>query len=216
MTGLTWVRFSLAASLLAGAGLFLQVHSQEERRPQRTEMASFPLRFGDWVGQGVGIKPEVREMLGEGDFLLRTYQRSSKEPYVNLFIAYFPTQRTGSTIHSPQNCLPGAGWTPVDHNLIPLTRPDGAAFNINRYVVAKGVERNLVLYWYQAHGRIVASEYWAKYHLVADAIRLNRSDGALIRIITPLRPDESLEFAEQRAIEFAQQIIPSLDEFIPR
>jgi EpsI family protein len=86
---------------------------------------------------------------------------------------------------------------------------------VNRYVIAKGLDRKLVLYWYQAHGRVVASEYWAKFYLVADAIRMNRSDGALVRIITAVDRNEDIEHAQQRAVEFAQVILPSLDSCIP-
>jgi EpsI family protein len=96
-----------------------------------------------------------------------------------------------------------------------LSRPDGRAITVNRYVIAKGLERRLVLYWYQAHGRLVASEYWAKFYLVTDAIRMNRSDGALVRIITAVDRNEDVEHAQQRAVEFAQVILPSLDSCIP-
>jgi EpsI family protein len=169
----------------------------------------------DWSGQEIAIQPEIREILGDGEFLLRIYTRALQEPYIDFFLAYFPTQRTRSTIHSPQNCLPGAGWLPVESARMQLSRPDGRAITVNRYVIAKGLERRLVLYWYQAHGRLVASEYWAKFYLVTDAIRMNRSDGALVRIITAVDRNEDVEHAQQRAVEFAQVILPSLDSCIP-
>jgi EpsI family protein len=133
---------------------------------------------------------------------------------VDFFLAYFPTQRTGSTIHSPQNCLPGSGWIPADLKRIALPGSEKAL--VNRYIIAKGLDRQLVLYWYQSNGRIVASEYWAKFFLVADSVRRNRSDGALVRIVTPVARDESVETAERRALDFARQALPQLDRFVPR
>jgi EpsI family protein len=211
----SWLRFLLAAMLLAGAGLFLHARSGAERLPDRKELASFPLKVGDWTGTDIGIKADIREVLGDGDFLRRNYQRGSGQPPVDFFVAYFPTQRTGSTMHSPQNCLPGSGWMPVDHSWIELPRAGGGTVTVNRYIIAKGLDRQVALYWYQAHGRVVASEYWAKFYLVADAIRMNRSDGALIRILTPLGSGESDEAPQRRVVEFAQQVTPLLEGYIP-
>jgi EpsI family protein len=204
-----------AVVLLAGAGLFLHSHSQAEHLPPHDALASFPSRVGDWLGRELPLSPDVRQVLGEGDFLVRIYGRRSDEPYLDLFLAYFPSQRSGNTIHSPQNCLPGAGWLPVESGRIKLLQPDGKAITVNRYLIGKGLERRLVLYWYQAHGRVVASEYWAKFYLVADAIRMNRTDGALVRIMTSVDRNEDVEHAQQRAVEFAQVVLPSLDSCIP-
>jgi EpsI family protein len=146
----------------------------------------------------------------------RIFRRSQHEPHMELFVAYFPTQRTGSTIHSPKNCLPGSGWVPVESVQVPLRRPDGTVVSVNRYVIQKGNNRQLVMYWYQAHERVVASEYWAKAYMVADAIRLNRTDGALVRVITPMMGSEGSSEAQARTGEFLQQLLPRLPEFIPR
>jgi EpsI family protein len=201
--------------LLAGAGLFLHSRSQAERLPPHDELASLPTRVGAWLGRDVALSPNVRQVLGEGDFLVRIYGRRPDEPYLDLFLAFFASQRSGSSIHSPQNCLPGAGWLPVESGRIKLLRPNGKAITVNRYLIGKGLERRLVLYWYQAHGRVVASEYWAKFYLVADAIRMNRSDSALVRIVTVVDHNEALAHAQERAVEFAQEILPALDRCIP-
>src|SRR5437764_9538068 len=115
-------------------------------------------------------------------------------------MAYFPTQRTGSTIHSPQNCLPGSGWVPVEFSRVEVPLRGSDNIRVNRYVIGKGLDRMLVIYWYQAHGRVVASEYWAKFYLVEDAIRMNRSDGALVRLMTPIGQNESAASAQQRGV----------------
>jgi EpsI family protein len=212
----SWIRFFAVVVLLVATALFLRARTRLEILPQREDLASFPKQVGAWVGRDTELQPGVVEILGPGEFLARIYTRAPKEPYIDLFTAYFPTQRTGNTIHSPQNCLPGAGWTPREGSRFPLSRPDGHTIVVNRYVLAKGPDRLLVLYWYQAHGRVVASEYWAKFYLVTDAIRLNRTDGALVRLITPMLRGEDTESAQRRAVELAQLILPMLDSYIPR
>jgi EpsI family protein len=210
------VRFLAAVLLLVGTGLFLHSRSQPERLPPHEALTSFPDRIGDWQGTELTISPNIRQVLGEGDFTVRVYGRRPDEPQVDLFLAFFPSQRMGSTMHSPQNCLPGAGWLPVEASRIKLLRPDGKTITVNRYIIGKGLERRLVLYWYQAHGRVVASEYWAKFYLVADAIRMNRSDGALVRITTPIVGSESQASAEQRCAAFVEDLLPILGKYIPQ
>ncbi|MBI1749162.1 MAG: EpsI family protein [Acidobacteria bacterium] len=209
------LRFAVVVVLLVGAGVFLRARDRGETLPSRTALAEFPKEAGAWHSEDVPLGPEVKEVLGDGDFLLRIY-RSPGQPFVDFFLAYFPTQRTGSTIHSPQNCLPGAGWSPVDFARISLPFASGGKVTVNRYVISKGLDRQLVLYWYQSNGRVVASEYWAKIFLVTDSIRRNRSDGALLRVVTPIARGESAESAEQRALGFAREIFPQLDRFVPR
>jgi EpsI family protein len=210
-----WSRFVCAAALLVCSYAFLNARSRPETVPPRQTLSSFPLVVGDSFGRDVPIPAEVVSVLGNGEFVERLYQ-SGSQPWVDFFIAYFPTQRTGSTIHSPQNCLPGAGWTPINFDRIPLPRPTGGSMIVNRYVVGKGLDRQLVLYWYQSHGRVVASEYAAKFYLVADSIRINRSDGALLRVVTSINAGETETVAENRAVAFTQSFLPLLDSYIPR
>jgi EpsI family protein len=211
------LRFALAALLIASAAIFLQAHTRGEVFPPRQPLQSFPQQLGSWSGTDVPIDKSVLDILGAGDFLLRVYENSEKpQPYMDLYMAYFRSQRSGDTIHSPKNCLPGAGWSPVESSRIMLTLPGHAPFPVNRYIISKGGARELVFYWYWAHDRGVASEYWAKYYLVADSIRMNRSDGALVRIITPMTPDETIDAAQQRLLPFASSVLPQLDTYIPR
>jgi EpsI family protein len=172
---------------------------------------------GNWNGTEIELDKQTLDILGAGDFMERVYQSpSDKLPVVDLFLAYFPSQRAGDTIHSPQHCLPGAGWNPEENNRITLSLPGHSPFPANRYVIAKAGARKLVLYWYWAHNRGVASEYWAKYYLVADSIRMNRSDGALVRITTDMFPGETADAAQERLLPFASKISPLLDDYIPR
>jgi EpsI family protein len=213
-TGL--LRFWLIGLLLSATALYLHVRAQIEHIPARQVLDQFPKRVGGWAGTDLAIAPDVLAVLGPGDFLSRAFTRSQERQYVHLFVAYFPSQRTGDTIHSPKNCLPGAGWTFVDSGRMRLPVLGGLPIEVGRYTIAKGSDRQLVLYWYQAHGRAVASEYLAKFYLVADAIRMNRTDGGLVRVITPIALDENPGLAEQRIIAFAQQITPTLDNYMPR
>jgi EpsI family protein len=210
-------RFLVAVVLLAGTALLLQARSRNELSPPRPPLASFPEQLGNWAGTDVEISQDVRDVLGPGDFLLRVYRSDDEtKPYTDLFIAYFPTQRAGDTIHSPKNCLPGSGWTPVDSHRITLSVDGHAPFVVNRYVISKGSDRQLVLYWYWAHNRAVASEYWAKIYLVTDSIRMNRSDGSLVRITSRMLPGESADSAVQRVLPFAGKVVPLLNQYIPQ
>ena len=210
-------RFAAAALVLAVTAIFLQARTSKEELPSREALASLPHELGPWVGTDIAIPQDTLDILGAGDFLLRVYRNSdTPQPYVDLFIAYFPSQRSGDTIHSPKNCLPGAGWSPVESERVALTLPGHATFPANRYVISKGDDRMLVLYWYLAHDRALASEYWAKFYLVADAMRLNRSDGSLIRVTTPLRRGENIDSAQQRLQSLAGNLTPLIDRYVPR
>ncbi|MGD0547807.1 MAG: exosortase C-terminal domain/associated protein EpsI, partial [Terracidiphilus sp.] len=138
----------------------------------------------------------------------------TREP-INLFIGYFPTQRTGQTIHSPKHCMPGAGWVFESSHTTDLTDAAGKTHRVGEYIIANGEARQFVIYWYEAHGRSVANEYMAKMYLVADAMRLSRTDGALVRVITPIAPDEETAAARKRAEGFTVQLAPLLPRFIP-
>ena len=210
-------RFLTTCLLLAGVALFLRARRGDEFMPPRQQFTSFPYRLGAWVGSDVNVDPDMLQVLGQGDFLTRDYHiPSGDDPGIDLFVAYFPTQRAGDTIHSPKNCLPSAGWMPVDSSRIEIDLPRMRPFLANRYVIAKGSQRGLVLYWYLAHGRAIASDYLAKFYLVRDSIRLNRSDGSLIRISTELGQDETVANAQRRLLSLLTVVYPVMDTYVPR
>jgi EpsI family protein len=178
-----------------------------------------PRNIGPWTAQDIPLSDDTLEVLGKGDFLNRIYYEStnggSRVPPVSLFIGYFATQRTGQTMHSPQNCLPGAGWTFESQKYVEIQDINGKPYNVGEYVITNGDSKQFVIYWYQAHGRSIPNEYVAKGHMVLDAIRTNRTDGALVRVITSVLPTESLESAQERATRFAQLMAPNLPRFVP-
>lgn len=210
-------RFILAALLIFSAAMVLQARQRNEVFPSRIPLQSFPRQINAWSGTDIAIDNDTLQILGAGEFLLRTYRpEQTPGPEINLFIAYFPSQRAGDTIHSPRHCLPGAGWTPLENTRTMLTMPGHAPFPANRYVIAQGDSRQIVMYWYWAHDRGIASEYWAKFYLVADSLKMNRSDGALVRVMAPMYPNETADAAEQRLLPFTNGILPLLNDYIPR
>lgn len=209
------MRFFIVLALLGATAVLLHSRSRAENLPPRMEFGAFPPKIGDWEGTEQPIPADDRKVLGEGDFLYRIYRRDSREPYIDIFLAYFPSQRAGSTFHSPQHCLPGEGWTPLEHTRIRLAPVGKNAPPVNLEYIAKGSLRQVVLYWYQVHGRVVASDYWARFYLVADSIKLHRSDGAMVRIITPLAQGEPPDAGLQRLMKFVREMSPLLGPYIP-
>lgn len=213
---MTWLRFALAAVVIGGTALYVHGRGQDWPSPPHQDVTDFSPSVGEWQGgPALPFSSDTLQILGPGEFLERIYQQAGK-PSVDLFLAYFPSQRTGDTIHSPRHCLPGAGWEPVQSALLHLDSRNGSGpVTVNYWVIAKGDDRQVVIYWYQAHGRVVASEYRAKFFQVWDAMRLNRTDGSLVRVITPVANAESLDTAKQRAVGFAEQLLPMLNSYIP-
>ena len=211
----SWVRFAGAAILMALTAAMLLARNRAERVPPYEDLQNFPSILSGRVSVDVPLSAETLESLGPGHFLMRDYHGALNEPPVNLYIAFFPSQRTGDTIHSPKNCLPGAGWVPTQSGRIRIPNGNSGQIEANRYIVTQGMDQMLVLYWYQSHGRVTPSEYWAKYYLVTDSMRMNRTDGALVRVITGISKNEDPAKAEERAVKFSQAIIPQLNKYIP-
>jgi EpsI family protein len=212
----SWQRFLPALLVIAATSVVIHARNRAERVPHHRDFRLFPMVLGSWAGTDIPLSAEELSVLGTGDFLLRDYQKNRNDVPVNLFLAYYASQRSGDTIHSPRHCLPGSGWTTLKSGQIRMQGTDGSSISVNRYVVGNGADRALVLYWYQSHGHVTSSEYWAKVFLVADAIRMNRTDGALVRVLTSFTNENDEEKAEHRAVEFARQIVPLLDSHIPR
>ena len=210
----------LFACFVGAAGIIARA-SEAETVQIRESLDRFPTRLGDWNGvQQAPFAKDILAVLGVDDYLTRVYYGPDRAG-VGLYIGYYQSQRQGDTMHSPLNCLPGAGWEPLSKGVLRMNvqyGPGRAAreIEINRYVIQKGLDRQLVLYWYQAHGRIVASEYWGKFYLVADAMRLNRTDGALLRVTSPFSGTEGSEArAESVAVSFVEAMFPHLSNFLP-
>jgi EpsI family protein len=145
------------------------------------------------------------------DYVSRSFQSNGR--VASLYVGYYATQRNGATYHSPLNCLPGSGWVMSDGGKMAIAPPNAPSFEANRYVIQNGNQRALMIYWYQGRGNAVASEYWAKIYTVLDSVRRRRSDGALVRVMTPL--GNSPADAEKSAIELATEAARELPAFVP-
>lgn len=209
------LRYISVVALMVATAVMLWIHGNADVIPSSTPLTLFPRTVEGWTGHDVTIDQQTLDVLGAGDFLSRVYTRSGSLTPIGLFIAYFPTQRTGVTIHSPKHCLPGAGWYFESSTYLNLTDDAGKVHRVGEYVISNGDQRQFVIYWYFAHGRSVASEYMAKFYLVADAMRTNRTDGSLIRVMSPIDPQQGTAAARIRVETFTKRLMPDLPRFIP-
>ena len=208
----------LSACFLLSA-VFIASASKTEQVPPRDSLSNFPFTIGPWKGQKLAdFEPEVMDVLGVDEYVNRLYE--SADGFAALYIGYYQSQRQGDTIHSPLNCLPGSGWEPVSKTYfsIPVADSRGPSnITVNRYVIRKGLDHQVVLYWYQSHGRVIANEYRSKIFMVYDAVRLNRTDAAMVRVISPrIGTDPGAEEkAASRAVAFVKAMFPLLDRYLP-
>jgi EpsI family protein len=220
----------LTIVLVLQAALFYTA-SHGDSRILRQPLKQFPEVVSGWQGVVDGVvEQETLDVLKADDVLSRFYIHMPMSKFVSLpkeeqqatmmrseelFVAYFSTQQQGQSPHSPKNCLPGAGWTPVDTGEMSVPIAGLAApIVINKYVIEKGSSQSLVLYWYQSHGRVVANEFSAKFFLVADSLRYHRSDTALVRVVTPVLHDD-LAASMDSATSFVQAIFPAIYKYLP-
>jgi len=207
--------------LLFSTGLVLHMRGDVDKVLPSRPLSEFPHSVATRTAIDIPLDAETLAILGKGDFLNRVYTNHADtlglaDPsQVGLYIGYFATQRTGQSIHSPQNCLPGAGWTFLSQGVTELTDAAGHKYSVGDYLITNGTVTEEALYWYQLHGRTIASDYKAKIYTLADSIRLGRSDEALVRIITPVNPNEDRAAARSRAIDFAEQITSLLPAYVP-
>lgn len=206
-------RFWMMTVVLLGATSGLHLSRHREAVPPMRPLATFPVVLGALQGRDLPLENWELRVVRVDDYLSRVYS-SPGIPPVYLYIGYYGSQRAGETLHTPRNCLPGSGWQSVTAAQIDLRLPGGQRAPVNFYVVEKGLDRRVVIYWYQAHGRVVANEYRAKLFTIWDAIRLNRTDATLVKIDTPILHDEVK--ARECAVAFATQVLNQLDGYLPR
>lgn len=212
----------IVTALLILQTAFLYSAVRPEFIPPSRPLEGMPTTLGNWqlVQTGV-IEQEVLDVLKADDLLNRIYCPASSpecaKTGVNraeLFVAGFRSQRTGKAPHSPKNCLPGSGWVKISSGEIPIDVGLPTPISVNRYVVAYGSQRSLVLYWYQSRDRVVADEFKAKFWVIRDAIRLNRTDTALVRVIVPVVKKDEAQ-AEATAADFVKSFYSTLLTYLP-
>jgi EpsI family protein len=206
------VRLWVTAGILLCAFVLLQTMSHGEAIVPRQPLHDLPYMLGPWTGEEQPLEDRVVQVVGVTDYTNRIYSQPG-EPPVQLYVGYYASQRTGDTIHSPKNCLPGSGWDPVQSGYATILVPGGHDIFVNEYVIQRDQDKELVFYWYQGRGRVIASEYKGKLWMIADSIRRSRTDGALVRVVTPL--NDGRDKAHIRLVAFTEAVFPSLDKFIP-
>lgn len=207
---------TVAVVMMAAAWGFAQSLSHAEVVPSRQPFDAFPLALGEWQGREHGLDREVLDVLKVSDYMMRSYARpgaGAEGMPVWLYVGYYQSQQTGATYHSPKNCLPGAGWQVMTAEEAALPVSGGTAVTINRVLIQKGLDRQLILYWYQDRGRVIASEYWAKAYLMWDALTRHRTDGALVRLSVPVT--STPEEAFRQAGAFLREAWPPLQAHLP-
>lgn len=206
----------LTAVLIAQTGLYF-AFTKAEKVPAPRALAQFPDQVGHWTKFQEGVVDEATQaVLKADDTLTRFYASSEGGAGANLFIAAFRSQRTGAVPHSPKNCLPGAGWSWLVNDRVPVAIPGRAEpIEVNRYIIQRGDNKSLVLYWYQSRDRAVASEMMAKLYTMLDAVRDNRTDTALVRVVIPLGNDDGNDKAERAAEDFVRAFYAPLLKFLP-
>ncbi|MBL8217165.1 MAG: EpsI family protein [Bryobacterales bacterium] len=205
----------LTIFLLLQSMAFYALGRTEPQRPV-DPLSQLPKTFGNWelYQEGV-IDKDTQEVLKADDTLTRTYVDRQQNAGANLFIAYFQTQRTGKAPHSPKNCLPGNGWTPTVNDKIMIDVPGHKPIEANRYIVQRGEDRSLVVYWYQTSTRTVASEYKAKVYTVLDSIQHNRSDTAIVKVTLNIPRGSDQEKTTEIARHFVRSFYDKLIHYFP-
>jgi EpsI family protein len=205
---------ALALILMVGTLILLRTDQHSEAMPLRKTLQEFPQQIGLWQGKELGLDTTVVQLLGVSDYTMRIYHQPARPP-VWVYVGYYRSQRQGETIHSPKHCYPGSGWHTLSSDVVALDIPlsTHGSVRVNRYLIAKGLEKNLVFYWYHERGRIVASEYPAKLYLMLDAMTRHRTDGALVRVSSVV--SDSVSATEQALVEFIQQLFPLLTAYVP-
>lgn len=207
-------RLAVSAALLLVTLLVVQFRSPGEAVQMRQPFSTFPTALGGWTGQDDTILgPDVLNMLKMSDYLMRRYvDRTGHSMW--LYIGYWQSQRKGADIHSPKNCLPGGGWEPIEASRLSIPIEGRAApISVNRYLIQKDNQMQVTLYWFQSQGRVVPGELAAKVELVRNAILKNRTDGALVRLSSPVQGGVSQ--TTDRMVAYAQSLYPVLRDYLP-
>ena len=206
----------LSVILLLTLPVSAMISDREELVPQRDSFAVFPLLRGNWIGRESSLDDDTLGILRLTDYISADFRQGSNGLPVNFYIAYYQSQRRGSSIHSPRSCIPGGGWLISDLQQVSLDDTPGlSGLRVNRMVITRDMHRQLVYYWFAQRGRVLTSEYVAKWYLFEDALTMKRSDGALVRLVTSVPPDTDIAEADARLREFLTEFYPILPDFLP-
>lgn len=207
---------SLAIVLLA-AGASSLMGTRAEAALERKVFATLPMRIDDWRGREFALEPEIVAALKVTDYIMADYRRESDPIPVNFYSAYYKSQRKGEAVHSPQACIPGGGWVIEEfaERRLDTVIAGGQPLTVNRAIIGKGDFQQLVYYWFPQRDRFLTNEYWVKWYIFWDALTRNRTDGALVRLVTPVDGPDGFDAADQRLSDFAATLMPKLSLYFP-
>lgn len=210
---------SVIAAVLVTAGVaaaFPMLKLPDATAPSRAEFDHFPRNIDRWSGTELAVDAVALDSLKPTDYLSVNFVDLAQQSAIALWIAYYSTQEIGEAIHSPRICIPAGGWRINEIRSVPVTLGENAgAIMVNRAIIQKGNDKALVYYWFQGRGRAEANEFTVKLHLMSDAVLRQRTDGALVRLVTPIREDEQVAASEQRLQSFLAKLQPQLPPYLP-
>lgn len=210
---MTYKKTITIITIMLITAILTSVASQSERIAPNKPFNEFPLEIGQWKGNKSELEQEVYNILGVEDYILANYQKVSGEA-VNLYVGFYQSQKEGDIIHSPKNCMPGAGWKIIDTSIETVNVDDaGKTIRVIKLLLQKGLEKQVVLYWFQSRGRIISSEYMQKIWLVIDSVIRHRTDGSFVRLISTITNDETTTVNTLK--EFVNEVYPLLRDHIP-
>lgn len=209
-----FTRLCVSSAVLLGALLAIQLRSTGEAVPIRRALETFPTVVAGWrVTQDSPLQPEIVNFLKVDDHLMRRYVDGGGGT-LWLYVGYWASQGRGAAqMHSPKNCLPAGGWEPVEASRVTIEIPGRGPITVNRYLIQKDQDLQMVLYWYQARGLTIAGEVPAKIEMIRSAVLYHRTDGALVRISAPI--SRTAPDATERLTRYVQAIYPILAEHLP-
>ncbi|ODB89579.1 VPLPA-CTERM-specific exosortase XrtD [Candidatus Thiodiazotropha endoloripes] len=212
----TSVHYAIVVSVLIIAVSSLYVTQQQQISPQRQDFSSFPLKIGHWQGDEDMLEEKYLKSLKLDDYIIGDYSNSLGS-LVNFYTAYYASQQAGSAAHSPRSCIPGGGWQidEVKEIYLPGLYVKGEPLKVNRLVIMRGESKKLVYYWFQQRGRVMTNEWLVKWYLFKDGLTKYRTDGALVRLTTNINNGEEWEDGDRRLADFAGEVVPLLDDYVP-
>jgi EpsI family protein len=213
-------QFYIALVILIIGGFFVFRAPHGKSMPLKQPIFTFEDQIGEWKGETPRtLDPKVMEVLRVNNYVDRIYRNAQGE-WISLYVGYFADQKSGQTIHSPKNCLPGSGWNFETSQTVSFEIESSEyppiPFKALRGILVNKKERMLAYYWFQSRGHFMASEYWHKFYLITDAIRYNRTDGSLVRVLAPLSENSDIDAIDAELRAFITDFTPILQyEYFP-
>lgn len=209
--------YAVLLLLLLGGGVSESVKDRADIIPKRNVFLNFPTQLGSWRGRNEYLSDFYLKELKLTDYVIIDFFQPETQKSVNFYSAYYQSQRQGAVVHSPRSCIPGDGWQIIsfEQRDFPEFQLDGQPIQVDRAIITKGDNKQLVYFWFAQRGRIITDEFMVKWYLFYDAITLNRTDGALIRLVTNIEKNEDPVLADKRLHSFMIDLLPELSAYLP-